>query len=84
MVSKLTVRVILRVHRKLFVENANICPHMMANEHLYAFLAIASKRSTKLKFESPVLKVRAVIKRRGPGIVPDYYELGSRLLFMGK
>ena len=79
MVSKLTVRVILRVHRKLFVENANICPHMMANEHLYAFLAIASKGSTSFECE-PVPKARAVIKRRGPGIFPGYYELGFRLL----
>ena len=37
----------LTVHRKFVVGNANICPHMMANEHLHAFLATASKGSTK-------------------------------------
>ena len=47
LVSKVTVRVIPRVHCKFVVENANICPHMMANEHLHSLLAIASKGSTK-------------------------------------
>ena len=51
---------------------------MMANELLHAFLAIASKVSKVSNQRVP--KVRAVIKRRGPGIFPGYYELGSRLL----